>query len=162
MIFQVVCAANELGKELDPSNFFAAYSQINNSLEQMFIDLLLLMDSCKTNGKPEERAVVDLSGVIEALKAVTLKQSEGNCGELRNDGVVDSVLSESVPPLSDSVPPLPPVCHVELDCPVPPEEIEAPMLSCSALLPCERPQASSPTRETNAPGVAGMYVGQWL
>lgn len=78
-LFQVVGAANDLGKEMDPGNFFAAYSQVNNSLEQMFIDLLLLMDSCKTGSKQEKRAVVDLSGVIEALKAVTLKQSEGTC-----------------------------------------------------------------------------------
>lgn len=77
-ISQVVCAANDLEEETDAGNFFAAYSQINNSLEQMFIELLLLMDGYKIDSKPQARAMVDLSGVIEALKAVTLqKQSEG-------------------------------------------------------------------------------------
>ena len=76
---QVVCDANELEKEADPGAFFGSYSQINNSLEQMFIDLLLLMDGCASDVVHEERTVIDLSGVTEALKAVTIRRLDGMC-----------------------------------------------------------------------------------
>ena len=69
--------ADSLEEEKNREHFFAAYSPINNSLEQMFIDLLLLIDGWKSRVKPAERVLFDLSEVEDAIKAVTLKGLDG-------------------------------------------------------------------------------------
>ena len=79
VFIQVISEAGDLEKEKDSSTFVSAYTAINNSLEQMFIDLLLLMDGCTTNIKDEQKATIDVSGVVEALKVVAIKESEGVC-----------------------------------------------------------------------------------
>lgn len=68
--------ASGLETEMASSNFFAVYSRVNSSIEQMFIDFLLLMDV----KYPEEKNVKDLrlinmSKVLMALTGVTLGMS---------------------------------------------------------------------------------------
>lgn len=71
-MMQVVCNSNDLEAEASPESFFAVYSLVNNSLEERFIDLLLLLDGQQTSSKLEERCSIDISRVVEALKVVSL------------------------------------------------------------------------------------------
>ncbi len=97
----MVGEADDLEKEVDHGNFFAAYSLVNNSLEEMFIDLLLLMDESQADTKMEEKCMVDFSEVLEALKAVTLKKRNGKCNGIGGAEVSQQLdikisLSESI------------------------------------------------------------------
>ena len=49
-----------------------AYSSINNSLEERFIELLLLIDGQKADFNPKERFSIDFSGILDALKDIAI------------------------------------------------------------------------------------------
>ena len=80
---QVVGTSTDLEAESSQESFFAAYSLVNNSLEERFIDLLLLLDGQQISIKLEEMCSIDLSVVVEALKVVSL-----NCNSKFGDDLL--------------------------------------------------------------------------
>ncbi len=71
---QVITNADDLEREQDQDSFFGAYSSVNNSLEERFVDLLLLMDRCKSQTRPSKSREINFS---EFLEEVTLLRCHG-------------------------------------------------------------------------------------
>ena len=67
--------ANGLETEMASSNFFAVYSRVNSSIEQMFIDFLLLMDMNYPEENVEDLRLINVSKVLMALTEVALGMS---------------------------------------------------------------------------------------
>lgn len=60
--------AEKLQGEMDQTKFFSAYSCINNSLEERFIELLLLMDSQNADFNLDSSFSVDFTEALDGLK----------------------------------------------------------------------------------------------
>lgn len=73
----MIAETSYLEEEADQVKFFATYSFVNNSLEERFVDLLLSMDQQKVEVNPEEMCSVDLTEIVEDLKAVTQQKCNG-------------------------------------------------------------------------------------
>ena len=71
---QVMEEASCLQTESDQNKFFVSYSSVNNSLEEKFIKLLLLIDGQGTTPFSSARRVVDFSKVFDALSEVVVPE----------------------------------------------------------------------------------------
>lgn len=73
--------AKKLLGEMDQNKFFAAYSCVNNSLEERFIELLLLMDGHNAEFNLEDGYSVDFTKAFDAIKNTRLSEvrSKGKC-----------------------------------------------------------------------------------
>ena len=79
-ISQVIDEASNLQREKDQAKFFVGYSSITNSLEERFIELLLLINDKKIDFGSEKR-MIDFTRVFDALKDITISK-DGLNGKL--------------------------------------------------------------------------------
>jgi len=75
---QVIDDASRLENEVDQAKFFTKYPMVNHSLEESFLSLLLLLENwSNADVYLQESGLVDLTEMVEAIKAIALKKKCG-------------------------------------------------------------------------------------